>query len=85
MAAQRLALIGATEGPWVSLKQIRHLTLKVVGLPEGEHLVVRFQPDAECKITGNGEFNFGRAEWARISSSIQCARLICTFYSRKAA
>lgn len=84
---RRLALLGATSGPWVDISRLRHAALDVTGLPEGAVVTVMLSgPQGVVEISSNGTHTVPKAQSAQVSVAHSKKHMtICAFVSCKVA
>lgn len=78
----RLALLGAREGPWVQAKKF----LRVAGLaPDAEiHVVTSDTEPPAVVLTTNGDHELPALAWVRVNCTKPTKKTICMFVSRAA-
>lgn len=84
--ALRVALIGASKGPWVDISRISRPQLQVTGLPAGATLTVTFMdPKSQLTVSENGLFPAPRSAWAQIDCDAPGRHKTICMFSREAA
>jgi hypothetical protein len=90
VATRRLALIGATEGPWVATARLPRPTLRVRRL-SAEHVIsveIRHADDSRTALSFNsdGDFPLEKGDFMKVScSSTERHSAICEIYSERVA
>ena len=90
MTQRKVALVGTADGPWINIRNMEPLSVKV-DMPTGVEISVfitqgQNQSDTGMfrSITKPGEHELDCGVWAKISvTKGDPAAVLCTFYSRQ--
>ena len=91
--ANRLALMGASDGPWVDVSRVANPSLRVTNLPSGGLLTIQLKvpvdgqdelADVSIQVDENGEHPMPRATWAQISCNVaKLHKTLCVFVQKQ--